>query len=124
MYENNGHEVTINKEIFRTKIVNCFESYGIQHMNDEYKNAFTFPDGIKRMFQTLSRGYDKETILFSKFAIIIRNDIVKCKITFSGSLDKRGVHKISNNYVLHIHLFYEFMVQKRPSDRLIVDKLI
>ena len=53
MYENKinwfGHEVTINKEIFRTKIMNCFESYGIQHMNDEYKNAFTFPDGIKRI---------------------------------------------------------------------------
>ena len=70
-----GHEVTINKEIFRTKIMNYFEVYGIQLMNDGYKNAFTFPDGVEKMIQTLSRDYEEEeeAILFSKVAKIIRN---------------------------------------------------
>ena len=41
-------DVTINKVEFRSKIMNYFELYGIQHINDEYRNGFTFPEEIKK----------------------------------------------------------------------------
>ena len=41
-------DVTINKIEFRSKIMNYFELYGIQHINDGYRNGFTFPEGIKK----------------------------------------------------------------------------
>ena len=41
-------DVTINKVEFRSKKMNYFEFYGIQHINNGHRNAFTFPEVVKK----------------------------------------------------------------------------
>ena len=41
-------DVTINKVVFRSQLMNYFEHYGIQHIINGYRNAFTFLEDVKK----------------------------------------------------------------------------
>ena len=41
--------VTINKVVFRSQLMNFFENCGIQHIIDGYRNAFTFLEDVKKL---------------------------------------------------------------------------
>ena len=60
--------MTINKADFKSQIINYFDVFQIQHINDGYQNALIFPDGVKNSFSCCQQTIKKEVILFSKVA--------------------------------------------------------
>ena len=72
-------DVTIKKAKFRYKIMNYLDFFKIQHVNDRYWNAFTFPDGIKKNDAIIARKKSKNSKNES-------NKIFSKETTSSGSL--------------------------------------
>ena len=72
-------DVTIKKAKFRHKIMNYLDFLRIQHINDRYWNAFTFPDGIKKNDAIIARKKSKNSKNES-------NKIFSKETTSSGSL--------------------------------------